>query len=147
MFAIFASLGWECQFLIELQIYQFWILKQYDNNNFRYEFEPNELKILSCDLGLKMQNFTENVWVCQRFLLIIVFYFATPEFLQFLRANISFNITHRVQNVTDYLFSQVLSRSFVIVRVLWKNWLNFSKSSFPIRFSLLHIQPSLFLFV
>ena len=38
-------------------------------------------------------------------------------------------------------------KEYVIVRVFWKSWLNYSKSSFPIRFNLLHRQPFLFHFV
>ena len=44
------------------------------------------------------------------------------------------------------LLDQVYWRSYATVREFWKNWLNFWKSSSPIRFNLPHAQPSLFLF-
>lgn len=58
------------QFLVEQQIYHFWLSKERGMNSFHYKFEPDVLNIYSVTWELKTQNFIQviiSVWAYSTF--------------------------------------------------------------------------------
>ena len=87
LFTLFASLTSAFQFLMELQINQFWILKGHSTINSVNEYEPDVLSTFCATRVWKLK-------ILQR-LYELIGAFATQKFCSFWNNNFSFNITHK----------------------------------------------------
>lgn len=76
------------------------VLKRYGTINCPKKFDFQASKTFLCDVVLKAQSFTKNVWarICHL------------EILQFLKANISFNITPKELNISPFTEFHKLSK-------------------------------------